>query len=650
MAIVKMDHFKLYSMNSDTEKMLTLLQDFGDVHITNITEEEEYLESGLTYVSEPKFIIDIRNEISEIEDVIELLSSYEEDLGAIQSMKKGMKNYTYEELMELGPKIDVSNICKNMESLRQSREEKENKIAQEEGKLKELLPWRNLKLSSKDLESTNNVSFITGYVLSKQYDSMKKEIDKLNYTHIELVGMSDSDSYVLIISEKEDKNELTEILRKYSFFREDIKVEESPNDEIKKIRKNILKLKDQVDNIGKTLKREGIELDDLKLRYEYLNQLLVKYESTNNFLSTKFVNLIEGYLKSSDSEKFKGILENRFADDYYLEIQAADKNDINTPILLENNKLVQPFENLTEMYSMPRYNEIDPTPFLAPFYWLFFGMMIGDFGYGMLMVLATWVMMRFNVTDSMRNNLKFFNLLGFSAIFWGLLYGSFFGGVIDIPGLIDPAVDYKLVMILSLGLGGIHMFMGLGLKAYMLIRDGKKLDALYDVFTWYLTLISAIYFGISKVMGLPGSNVAKYLMFIGMAAIVLLTGRAAKTWPGRIASGAYELYGISSWMGDFVSYVRLMALGLAGGFIGVAINLIVETITGVGGVAGIVFAVIVFTGGQLFNLGLSALSAYVHTMRLTFVEFMGKFYEGGGKSFNKVRSNSKYINIRKQED
>ena len=112
---------------------------------------------------------------------------------------------------------------------------------------------------------------------------------------------------------------------------------------------------------------------------------------------------------------------------------------------------------------------------------------------------------------------------------------------------------------------------------------------------------------------------------------------------------AYTTYGISCWLGDFVSYLRVMALGLAGAFIGVAVNMIVGTVAG-SGIIGIVFAAVIFVGGQLFNLALSALSAYVHTLRLTFVEFFGKFYEGGGKEFKKIRNKPKYINIRNQED
>lgn len=147
-------------------------------------------------------------------------------------------------------------------------------------------------------------------------------------------------------------------------------------------------------------------------------------------------------------------------------------------------------------------------------------------------------------------------------------------------------------------------------------------------------------------LSLPGRNIAKYVMIAGMLIIVFFTGREAKSPVGRIASGAYNLYGISSWLGDFVSYLRLMALGLAGGFIGVAINMIAGTVAS-SGVVGIIFAAVIFVGGQLFNLALSALSAYVHTLRLTFVEFFGKFYEGGGKKFNRVRKETKYINIKK---
>ena len=299
------------------------------------------------------------------------------------------------------------------------------------------------------------------------------------------------------------------------------------------------------------------------------------------------------------------------------------------------------------MYSVPKYDEIDPTPLLTPFYLLFFGMMVADVGYGLILLFATLAVLKlFKLEEGTKKFVKFFFYLSFPVIGFGLILWVILWGVIKFKGLIDPSKDVNTLLIASVVFGVIQIFFGLGIKAYMLIRIGKYKDAFYDVGSWVITLISV---GIVIGAGMIGlsetaKNVALGFMLFGMALIILTGGRQEKGKAARLGWGAYALYGITSYIGDLVSYTRLMAIGLAGGSIAGALNLIITMFPGA---AAFLFGPLIFIVGHLLNLGFSLLGAYVHTCRLQYVEYFGKFYEGGGKAFTPFKTNNKYINLKR---
>lgn len=339
-------------------------------------------------------------------------------------------------------------------------------------------------------------------------------------------------------------------------------------------------------------------------------------------------------------------------DTYTAEFEEVDKNDSEVPIILKNNRIVRAFESITSTYALPKYNEVDPTPLYAPIYALFFGMMSADVGYGMVLVILTSLGLKIcNFTPNMKKNVKFFQLIGISTTIWGFLYGSYFGA--SIPGmwrLFDLSKDFMTILIISIIMGGIHLAYGLLIKAYMQVRDGQYVDMFFDVIAWFLTLGGIISFllSLAGIISLEVGNIAKYVMIVGIILLVIGGARASEgNIAKRLVAGIYNVYGISNYIGDFVSYSRLMALGMSGGYIAFSVNMIAGMVWGKTFI-GYIAAIIILVLFHAFNLFLSCLGAYVHALRLIYVEFFGKFYEGGGKAFKFFRNKTKYINLDRQ--
>jgi V/A-type H+-transporting ATPase subunit I len=648
MAIVKMSKFNLFAFNSDRENLLHELQKFKYVHFINLNKNDSLKEIGLKNVEVPESIVALDEEISKVKYGIEILSHFYEKESGLGAMKKGLETLNFDELEERDSKIDYINLYNQLKDLNDKKEMLIQDVTKLGSSIEELSPWVKLNSPIKELNKFESSEALLGTIPKKLKQKLETELLDTNYTYFEILSEDKDNIYVLAITSNSEAETLNEILRNNSFSSVKLSAEEEPSTEISKLQEEIQIKENEIKDFENKIRQFSGALPDLEVEYEYLMNKKLRLMASENFVATDNVNVIQGYIPAEMEDEFVQAVKLALKDNYYIEIKEAERDNPEVPILLKNSKFVQSFESLTGMYALPRYNEIDPTPFLAPFYLAFFGMMIADIGYGILMLIGTLVALKyFNLTDSMKSFMRFFHYLSYSAIFWGAIYGSFFGGIIPLPALINPSEQYNELLIISIAFGAVHLFFGLGLKAYLSIREGNIKDAIYDVGFWYMALIGGILFLISMVMGISSiaKNIGLVVMIIGMVGIILTGGRDSKSIGGKAAGGLYSLYGISSYVGDFVSYSRLMALGLSGGFIASAINMMVDMLFAKG-ILGILGGIAVFFIGQLFNVFLSILSAYVHTIRLTYVEFFGKFYEGGGKGFNIFRNKTKYINLK----
>ena len=636
MAIVKMKKFKLFALEKDRKSLLKELQKFSYVHFVKTKEDDESLKE-----------IELNQDMTIIKEKsqkVKWMLNYFSKLFPKETKKEIDESSIKETLFVLveqqASKYDFSNDYENLANISGEMDSNKEEIANLETYRKELSKWLNIKESLGNLKAFKTAKFFLGTVAKKNFEPLKDKLRNFEHTYIEEISDESSQINIMLLTSNTEEKELKNELKTYSFTETNFDFDTSFNEEYEKIKNREEELKKANEKLKEKVEKLLKLIPKLLIQKEYLDNALMRETVVSNFKATDTVNVIEGYIPLDMEEEFKKIVNKNSNKSNYLEITEVDKDDEEVPILLKNSGITGLFASITQMYALPRYNEIDPTAILSIFYWIFFGMMVADFAYGLILfILSGLALMIGKFDENKRKFLKFFFALSFSTMIWGLLYGSAFGDLIKLPTqVLDSSKDFMSIFILSIIFGAIHLVIALGIKAYILIKNGHFMDVIYDVFLWYLTLTSLIILLLAGRFGFSEftKNIFIACAVIGMLGIVVFGARDAKTLVGRIGGGLYSLYGITSYIGDFVSYLRLMALGLAGGFIASAINIIVKMLVSKG-ILGIILGVVVFTLGQSFNIFLSFLSSYVHTSRLTYVEFFSKFYEGGGKAFKKFR-------------
>ena len=655
MAIVKMSKFDLVVFAEQRAKVLKKLQKFKEVSFVDIELHDENGElskdavEGVTKYVNNEELTHIDERLYQLSNAISLIKKYDERKTRLRDVIHGNENYTFDELAKKVLSYDWKKVSLELNKIGTQYSQIKSEISKKYMRYDEIDLWERLDVNPKELKNLKKVNTFLGTVPIKLKGTFIDGISELDKTYYEELKIVKDEVYYLVISsiDESEKKKLAEVFRNSSFTVENLDIDAVPQDYKNGLQKEISELKKEKRRLKAQIKTYSEDLTDLQAVYEYMQNKKLRIVESEKLAQTENTILIKGWIPTEKVSEFEKVIKDEAGDNYYLTFTDADRDDATVPIKLKNGKVASTFENLTGMYAYPRYNEIDPTPLFTPFYILFFGMMGADVGYGLVLLLATMFVLKVvNLSSQMRKSIKFFFYLSFSVIFWGLLYGSYFGATI--PGmwrLVDPASQYNDLLIGSIVFGVVHIFVGLAIKAYMLIRDGKSLEAVYDVLFWYMALIGGMLFLIFKLMNLSAvvANVSMWVMIAGMAGIVLTGGREAKGVGAKLGGGLYSLYGISSYVGDFVSYSRLMALGLSGGFIASAINMIAGMISG--SWVGMIFIPVILIAGHLFNMFLSFLGAYVHTSRLMYVEYFGKFYEGGGKPFKDFRTENKYINL-----
>ncbi|MGH4121681.1 MAG: V-type ATP synthase subunit I [Clostridium sp.] len=650
MAIVKMSKFTLFAFESQKETLLDSLHRFENVQFINLQQvEEEHLQS-LKKDSENEKVSYIEGEQAKVKFALDLLIKHTEKEGAIKSLVKGKSLLNYDKLETLAKKSNYIENYKRLKEKDNALTEMKNEKSKINSEIEALTPWISLDSSFEDLKALKSTLFLMGSIPKISKDAFREKFDsEVPYSYLEVISEGKDGINMIALIYKDSEEKAKEILKNYSFNAINLKCDGIPSQLLKEFKARLEAISKEEEIINSEIKEDCQYLEDFKVVYEDLSNKHIKASACENFLKTESVVAIEGWVPTELVSDLEGTIKSITKEEFYLDIEGASKEDDQVPILLKNNALVEPFESITSMYSLPKYSEIDPTPLLTPFYMVFFGMMVADIGYGVIMLIgSSLALMKFNLDEGQRKFVKFFTLLSIPTIVAGIVYGSIFGDLIQFKSLINPKEDIMTLLIISVTMGAFQIYFGLGVKGYMLIRDGKPMDAIYDVLTWYCALTGAFLLLAGAKLGLSpsASNIGKWVMIAGMVGIVLTQGRENKGIGAKLGGGIYGLYGITSYVGDLVSYSRIMAIGLAGGFIAASFNMIIKMLPSP---FNIIIGVFIFVFAQTFNLLLSALSAYVHSARLQYVEYFSKFYEGGGKAFKAFKSKNQYVTVVKEK-
>ena len=381
----------------------------------------------------------------------------------------------------------------------------------------------------------------------------------------------------------------------------------------------------------------------LQLAFDRCTQEIAKAQAADRLVHSEKTFCLGGWVPCEDVGKLEALLSG-FCCAWELTDPAPEEYP-DVPVKLKNNKLTWPLNMVTEMYSLPAYDGVDPNPLMAPFFILFYGIMMADMGYGLLMILASIIITKKSRPKGTSGQM--FGLMfscGISTFLMGALTGGFFGdflpqlvGIIDpdttfkaLPSLFTPLDDTITILIGAMALGFVQIVTGMAISFVEKIKKGQIMDAIWEELTWWI-----VFAGIAC-MALGVTNI---VLYVGLAMVVVGSGWSAKGF-GKVTAIFGSVYNhVTGYFGDILSYSRLMTLMLAGSVIASVFNTL-------GAIPGnVVIFLIISALGNGLNFALNLLSCYVHDQRLQCLEYFGKFYQDGGKPFEPLAINTKYVDI-----
>ena len=634
-----MKHLRLLGMESEREALLKAMQDMECVEISSIDGSEEALKSGFAKPDD-KALMSAQEASRAYRTALASLDRFAPEKKGMFRKRQGVSRAAFFSAeSEENARTAAETINKDTRRLGEIESER----TKNEALRATLAPWLTVDAPLGGADGALAVFFgMAG--LNVTDDALKALADSLDGLLTWQQASSDrSLRYLLVMCHGSVKERALSALRDLGFstvsFR-GMTGTEKEND--KALAENLAALEKERQEIEQRIAGLGGKREALLEASDRAAIALRREEAKSRLVGTDKVFLLEGWLpadRCAEIEKtlkpFTCAIETREpTEDEYPQV----------PVQLKNNKLTRPLNMVTEMYSLPAYGTLDPNPLMAPFFILFYGIMMADMGYGLLMMIASVIISKkYRPKGTSGELFSLLGLCGISTFIMGALTGGFFGDfltqlvaivspgtVFALPKLFDPLDDLTMILIGSMALGMVQIITGMAISLIEKCKRKKFLDAFFEEITWWIVFIGIALLALGK-----GAAV----LYVGCALVLLGPIVQGKGW-GKLTGVFGSLYNhVTGYFGDILSYTRLMALMLAGSVIAQVFNMLAAM------PGNVIAFIIISLLGNAMNFGLNLLGCYVHDLRLQCLEFFNKFYVDGGKPFRPMTLDTEYVDL-----
>ncbi len=652
MAIAKMSKINIVASLDEKEGIMEAVQDVGLLQV-----EETPGDETLERLDIEEKLNDVEYKLAGIRFCLNFLADYDTKKKSLAERFNLKKIELTEQEMEEKVKNFNFKFFKEVQEVQRKINQAHNIIERTKEEIKVLTPWKDLNFIPSSYNLPDKLDFKLLSLPHSVLEDLKLRLkENTSLFELKVVQEGKKELKVSLVYHVDSRSMIAEVLDDLN-----IKTEEVP-EIYSSVPKYINSLKKKIQEQEKVLedqKKRAEELcsgiKDLKIIFDYLSWQRDRLSALQKTVrGWKFFSLL-AWIEEDKVEELEKKLS-RTTKKFFIEKVEAEEGE-KPPVVFKNSWLSRPFEFITGIYGSPKDGSPDPTPFLAPFFIVFFGLCLTDAGYGIILALLAFLGIK--VIKPEREAKKMFLVLlygGLATFFAGALVGGWFGIAINdlsdgwlksfLLGLklIDPVENPISMLLFSLALGVVQIFTGIMISMWWKLKHHDTRSALLDDAMWLYFLTAILVWGAHS-FGMIDLALSKYLVWIGIAGIIVTQGRKADNPALKLVTGVLGLYGVVGYLSDVLSYSRLLALGLATSIIAMVVNLIASLTVDMIPYLGYVIALFILIGGHVFNIAINALGSFIHSSRLQFVEFFPKFMESGGVSLSPVKRENKYTKI-----